>query len=41
MKKILFLLLAFALIFSCSCSASLTEVPVETAETVEKNTEKA
>ena len=41
MKKILFLLLAFALIFSCGCSASLTEAPVETAETVEKNTEKA
>lgn len=41
MKKILFLLLAFALIFSCGCSASLTGSPVETAETVEKNTEKA
>ena len=41
MKKILFLLLAFALLFSCGCSASLTEVPFDPAETVEKNTEKA
>lgn len=41
MKKIVFLLLALTLVFSCGCSASLTEAPVETVETVEKKTEKA